>query len=150
MLQSVLSRSQSGLDLGLLGLAQLRKFFLCGVVRSSNLVERVVGVLLEFFPDLVDLLVSPQALLVLHLVESSLLIDSVGSLETSLWMSIDLVGAVGIERKSIQSVVDTGSVEGGSGRWCVESGKVESARLLDCGLCVTRLLRGQCSVFFGK
>jgi hypothetical protein len=110
---SISSSTQPILELLPLALAELRHLLLGHVVGTLDLVEGVVRVLLELFADLVDLLLPPQALLVLHLVQPPLLESVVGSLEATLGVAVDLVGVALSQVQSVESVVDTGSVEGG-------------------------------------
>lgn len=67
--------------------------------------------LLKLFPDLIDLLLSPQALLVLHLVESALLECSVRGLEAALRVAVQLVLVVGGDVERVERVVDARCVE---------------------------------------
>jgi hypothetical protein len=87
-------------------------------------------VLLEFLPYLVDLLVPPQTLLVLHLLESSLLELSICGLESSFGVTVELVLLFRGQVESVEGVVDTGGVEGTG--LCVEraESRVDAARLL--------------------
>lgn len=59
--------TKSLLDLCLFVLADGLHILSCAVVGSIDLVERVVGMLLEFLSDLLDLLLAAQTLLVFHL-----------------------------------------------------------------------------------
>lgn len=103
--------AESCLDLGLLCIPESLDILPPAVVSSTDLVEGVVGMFLKLLPDLVNLLLSSQALLVLHLLESSLLKGCVGGLETSLGMLVYLVlGSCG-QGQSVQSVVDTSGAE---------------------------------------
>lgn len=94
------------------------------------MVEWVVGVLLELLADLVNLLLSSQTLLVLHLLQSSLLKRSVCSLEAPLRVAIHLVLTVACDVQSVEGVIDTGGIE--SARLRVERAKrrVNAAGLL--------------------
>lgn len=69
--------------------------------------------LLKLFADLVDLLLPPQTLFVLHLFQSPLLESVVGSLEATLGVAVNLVVVALGEVQSVESVVDTGSVKSG-------------------------------------
>ena len=128
------SSTQPVLELLPLALAKLRHLLLGHVVRALDLVEGVVRVLLELFADLVDLLLSPQSLLVLHLVQPPLLECGVGGLEATLGVAIDLVVVALGQIQSVEGVVDTSSVESGEfllARRRVEAGEIETAGLLD-------------------
>lgn len=105
------SSAQPVFQLLLLAFAELLHLFLGHVVGTRDLVERVVRVLLEFLADLVDLLLSPETLLVLHLVQASLLVSVVGGLETSLGVAIDLVVAALGQGQSVERIIDTSCVE---------------------------------------
>jgi hypothetical protein len=96
-------------------------------------------VLLELLPYLVDLLVPAQTLLVLHLLESSLLVLSICGLEASLGMAVELVLLFRGQVESVEGVVDTGGVE--STGLCVEGS--------ECGVDATRLLLGLGSLTLG-
>jgi hypothetical protein len=109
------------------------------VVCRRHLVERVLRVLLELLPYLVDLLVPAQTLLVLHLLESSLLILSICSLESSFGVAVELVLLFGGQVESVEGVVDTGGVE--STGLCVEGS--------ESGVDATRLLLGLGSLALG-
>jgi hypothetical protein len=145
----ILSRTKSRLELLLLCLAQLRHLLFAHVVRALDLVERVVRVLLELLADLVDFLLSAQAFLVLHLVESPLLESGICSLEAALGVAIDFVAAALPEGQGIKRVVDVAGVEGGefflAGR-AIEAGEVEATSLLDGGLLAG--LTGEGGFFF--
>lgn len=141
-----LRTTESGFNLPLLTLSQGGKIFPGTVVCSADLVERIVGVLLKLLSDLVDLLLPPEALLVLHLFQSSLFIDGVGGLETPFGMLVDLLAGCSSQGEGVESIVDAGSVEGskrGLGRRRVQSGKVKAARLLLSRLCIAGLLAGE-------
>lgn len=142
------SLSESGLDLGLLSLTNSLNILSLAVVCSADLVEGVVGVLLEFLPDLGDLLVSSQTLLILHLGQSSLLKSSICSLVTSLGVLVDLVLGSRGQGQGVESIVDAGGVEGGEGRRGIEAGEIKSSGLLLCRLCVASLLGWEGSFFF--
>lgn len=105
------STSEERLFLGLLAIPQRSDLFLGHIVRSMYLVERVVWVLLELFANLIDLLLSPQTLLVLHLFQSSLLESSICCLESPLGVAVDLVFVVGRQCECIESVVDTSGIQ---------------------------------------
>jgi hypothetical protein len=79
------------------------------------LVERVVGVLLELLSDSGLSLIQTQsdaAAILLHLVESSLLVLSVCGRVSSLGVSVDLaIVLAACQRQSIEGVVDTRGVD---------------------------------------
>ena len=117
-----------------LAVPQCLHLLLGHVVGARDLVERVVRVLLELLANLVDLLLPPQTLLILHLVQPLLLKCVVSGLESALGMTVDLVVVVLGEVQSIESIVDTGCVESGefllAGR-TIEAGEIEATGLLD-------------------
>ena len=141
--------TKSGLNLGLLCLPEESNVISSAVVGSADLVERIVGVLLKLFPDLVDLLVPPQSLLTLHLFQSSILKSLVCSLESSLGMLVNLVLSIGRQGQGIQSIVDTSGIERPRrSRWLVKLGQIESLGFLLCRLCISSLLsRQRCFLF---
>ena len=79
------------------------------------MVERVVGVLLELLSDSGLALIQTQTYttaVLLHLVESSLLVLGVCGGESSLGMSVDLsIVLASCQRQSIEGVIDTGGVD---------------------------------------
>ena len=79
----------------------LLELLLARIKPAGNLVERIVGMLLEFLANLIDFLLPSQALLVLHLVQPAFLESGVRSLEPSFRMSVDLVLVVVRKRKRI-------------------------------------------------
>ena len=82
-----------------------------GIVRSINLIERIVRVLLKLLPDLLDLLVPPQTLLILHLVQPALLVRGVRGLEAALRVAVQLVLVVRGDIQRVERVLDTRGVE---------------------------------------
>ena len=90
--------------------------------------------LLEFLADLLDLLLATETLLVLHLFQAAFFVLSVGGLEATLGVAIDLVVVALGQIQSVEGVVDTSSVESGElllARRRVEAGEIETAGLLD-------------------
>lgn len=85
----------------------------CRVVARVHLVKRIVGVFLKLLPYLVNLLVAPQALLILHLVQPALLVRGIRGLEAALRVPIQLVLVGGCEIERVERVVDTCRVERG-------------------------------------
>jgi hypothetical protein len=86
--------------------------------------------LLKLLAYLYHFLIPPQALLVLHLVESPLLVLCIRGLESSLRMAIELVLLFGGEVERVEHIVDARGVErAGFGLEVTESG-VDAARLL--------------------
>ena len=136
--------------LALLGLANRRHILPGRIVRCRDLVERVVGVLLELLPDLLDLLVAPEALLVLHLLEAALLVRCKRRLEAALWVAVQLLAVLGREAERVERIVDTRRVER---RWLAVEGAqraVDAARLLLRLLCTCTLGLGGERGFFGS
>lgn len=147
--------SESLFDLGL---------FLCpnrchvvsrSVVRGGHLVERVVGVLLELLPDSGLPLIQAQAntaAVLLHLLESPLLVLSERGGESSLGMSVDLVVILASGKgQGVESVVDTGCAnDGGLAVVAVKLAKVQTTRLLNGGLGFLGSLSGGIGIVFGR
>lgn len=123
-----------------LAVPQCLHLLLGHVVGARDLVERVVRVLLELLADLVDLLLPPQTLLILHLVQPLLLKRVVSGLESALGMTVDLVVVVLGEVQSIESIVDTGCVE--SGEFLLAGRTIETREIEATGLLDWRLLAG--------
>lgn len=72
--------------------------------------------------------------ILLHLLESTLLVLGIGGRESSLGMLVDLfVVVVGRQRERVESIVDTSSADGGR-LVVVQLSKVETTRLFDGGL----------------
>lgn len=146
---------QPALNLLPLLLPERLQLVLCAVEPARNLVERVVRVLLKLLANLLNLLVPPQALLVLHLVQSPLLEGGVGRFEPSFWVAV--YGLLRARRygQRIEGVVYAGRVYGGAslrrGRVGVQLGEVEAASLLLRSFGVARFGRGfgQGGLLFG-
>lgn len=81
------------------------------VIRRINLIERIIRVLLKLLPNLLDLLVPPQALLILHLVQPALLVRRIGRLEAALRVAVQLVLVVGGDVERVERVLDARGVE---------------------------------------
>lgn len=99
-----------------------------------------------YLANLIDLLLPPQTLLILHLVQPSLLEGIVSSLESPLRMTVNFIGIVRGDVQSIQCIIDTRSIECRSllrGRWLVKAGQIEAARLLDGDFVFAGGLAGQ-------
>jgi hypothetical protein len=107
-------------------------------------------VLLELLPDLLDLLVTPEALLVLHLLEAALLVRGKGRLEAALRVTVQLLVVVALcEAQRVERVVDARGVErrglAVEGAQCA----VDAARLLLGLLCACALGLGREGGLFG-
>lgn len=140
--------TESLLLLVLLGLLNRLELVLGCIVCCRDLIERVLRVLLELLPYLIDLLVSPQTLLVLHLLESPFLVLCVCGLESPFGVAVELVLLFGCEVESVERVVDTGSVEGIGLRVEGSKSAVDAAGLL-LGLgCFALGFRWQGSLLF--
>lgn len=83
--------TKSLLDLCLFLVANVLQILSCAVVGSIGLVEGVVGMLLEFLSDLLDLLLATQTLLILHLFQAAFFVLGVGGLEAAFGVTVDLV-----------------------------------------------------------
>lgn len=105
------STAQTLLLLEPLCLFEFGKLFLCRVVCHCRLVLWVVGVLVELLSDQLNLLVTPEAFLILHLLQSSLLVGRISGLVPPFRMSVDLVSVFGSETERVESVVDAGGVK---------------------------------------
>lgn len=105
-----------------------------------------------YLANLIDFLLSPQTLLVLHLIQPPLLEGVVSSLESSFRMAINLVGIVRSDIQSIERIVNSRCVKRRSllrgRRLIVEAGKVETARLLHSSLLISLGFARQRGLFF--
>ena len=98
------------------------------VIRRINLIERIIRVLLKLLPNLLDLLVPPQALLILHLVQPALLVRRIGRLEAALRVAVQLVLVVGGDVERVERVLDARGVEGRGLAVEGAQGRVDAAR----------------------
>lgn len=107
--------------------------------------------LLEFLADLLDLLLATETLLVLHLFQAAFFVLSVGGLEATFGVTVDLVGVSSSSQgQSVEGIVDTGCGEGRQRRGGIEAGEIETAGLLLGGFGIACFLRWQGCVFFGQ
>ena len=106
---------QPRLNLSLLCLLQLFQLFLSGIIPRRNLIKRILLTLLKFLPNLLPLLILPQALatpVTLHLLQSPLLECRKRSLESPLRVFINLRRArIVRQAQRIKRIVDTSSIE---------------------------------------
>ena len=131
--QKLLRRtSQPLLRLFLLLLSDLHQLVPCWVIFTGDLVERIIRMFFKLFPNLIDLLLPSQTLLILHLLQSSLLILRIRCLKPPLGMSVNFVGGVMCQVKRIESIVDARGIER---RGCWEGGErgVYAFGFLLCG-----------------
>lgn len=124
-------------------------------MRRMHLVERIIRMFLEFFPAHINTLLSPQArILLLNLRQARSLERGVGRFESAFGMSVDFIVVAGCcEGEGVESVVDTGGVEGGGFLACswtgvVELGEIQPSALFDGGLCVFAFWFGALGGFF--
>ena len=97
--------------------SDLLDFLLGSVELRADLVERVLGALLEFLPDQIHPLLPPEAfILPLHLRQPAGLVRGVGGLEPPLGMPVHFFGvSVRGQRERVEGVVDAGRVQRGFG-----------------------------------
>jgi hypothetical protein len=97
------------------------------IIRRINLVKRIIRVLLKLLPNLLDLLIPPEALLVLHFLQPALLVRRISRLEAALWVAVQLVLVVGRDVERVERVLDTRGVERGGLAVKGAEGRVDAA-----------------------
>jgi hypothetical protein len=125
------------------------------IIRRINLIKRIIGVLLKLLPNLSDLLIPPEALLILHLVQPALLVRRIGRLEAALRVAVKFVLSVGCDVECVECVLDTRGVERGGLAVEGAEGRVDAAGaprgLLLGFLCAGALgLGGEGGFFLGE
>jgi hypothetical protein len=97
------------------------------IIRRINLIKRIIRVLLKLLPNLLDLLIPPEALLVLHFLQPALLVRRISRLEAALWVAVQLVLVVGRDVERVERVLDTRGVERGGLAVKGAEGRVDAA-----------------------
>lgn len=143
--------SEALLDLGLLLCPDRGHVIPRSVIRSRDLVERVVGVLLELLPDSGLPLIQAQtdtAAVLLHLFQSSLFVLGICGGVSAFGMSVDLVVLAACQSQSVESVVDAGCADSRRLIVTIELRKIKTARLLNWSLGLLGGLSGGVGVVF--